>query len=329
MKKALLLSVFTLGSMSAMANCTIELQYQGTVLGQNIFSAPQCRDAIRECKKVQKSYERNHMLPADELSCVKYDDVVTPGNGGYDDDYTDGPVIVHPPVNTDPRPMTRYEALRILEDAEGDSRQGEENYDLIMSYVTSGQVYLRDGVEAFVRILEAVGSSNTVEARNTFSIVLSSSQHSNISPVAIANIFAVNAQTEGDAKQARENLDFIASLSLSNSLDLIEAMSEFDKLLSSIGASSTVSVRSLFNTIVTTKRINTRLSVVVNAAIAIERIESDVNQTTQNIALVNKATKSRSVSFSEAKNTMIDLLNRYGSGSTSTVQSKFRKIFSI
>ena len=43
------------GPFSAVANCTIELQYQGSVLGQNIFSAPICRDAIRECKRTQKN----------------------------------------------------------------------------------------------------------------------------------------------------------------------------------------------------------------------------------------------------------------------------------
>jgi hypothetical protein len=106
-------------------------------------------------------------------------------------------------------------------------------------------------------------------------------------------------------------------------------MVEFNQVLVAVGTGSTTDARTLFNIIATTKRVNTRLSVVVNGALEILAIENDANQTAQNISLVNQAAQIRGVSFSEAKNTMIDLLNRYGSGSTTTVQNKFRKVFNI
>ena len=115
------------------------------------------------------------MLPSDELSCVKFDDVVV-------NPLNDGPVIVDP-INTDPSPMSRYQALRILEDAEGDSFQAEENFDIIMNYVNSGSVRLRDGVDSFVIILNATGSGNTTDARNGFRSVMDASLKTGISSV--------------------------------------------------------------------------------------------------------------------------------------------------
>jgi hypothetical protein len=321
MKNTLLLSVMALGSLSAMANCTVELQYQGSVLGQNIFSAQVCRDAIRECKRTQKTYERNHMLPSEELSCVKFDDVVVnPPN--------DGPVIVDP-INTDPSPMSRYQALRILEDAEGDSRQAEENFDIIMNYVNSGAVRLRDGVDSFVMILTATGSGNTTEARNGFRSVMDASFKTGISSVVLSQQLSDNIKLENDANQGVQNFDILINLSQNTGLDPVELMVEFNQVLVAVGTGSTTDARTLFNIIATTKRVNTRLSVVVNGALEILAIENDANQTAQNISLVNQAAQIRGVSFSEAKNTMIDLLNRYGSGSTTTVQNKFRKVFNI
>ena len=108
----------------------------------------------------------------------------------------------------------------------------------------------------------------------------------------------------------------LADLSLRAGIDAINLMVEFNQVLTSVGTASTIEARTLFNTI-------------VNATLEILSIENDANQTAQNISLVSEASKIRGVSFSEAKNTMIDLLNRYGSSNTTTVQNKFRKIFKI
>jgi len=324
MKKTLLLSVMAFSSFAAVADCTVELQYQGSVLGQNTFTAPVCRDAIRACKRTQKGYERNHMLPKEDLSCVKFDDViVNPPSDGQD-----GPVDIDP-INTNPNPMSRYQALRNLEDAEGDSVQAEENFDIIMNYVNSGSVRLREGVDSFIIILSATGSGNTTDARFGFNSVMEASARTNISPINLSQQLSENIRIENDADQGIQNFNMLADLSLRSGIDAINLMVEFNQVLTSVGTGSTTEARTLFNTIVNSKRSNTRLAVVVNAALEILSIENDANQTAQNISLVSEASKIRGVSFSEAKNTMIDLLNRYGSGNTTTVQNKFRKIFNI
>jgi hypothetical protein len=320
MKKTLLLSVMALGSFGAMADCTVELQYQGTVLGQNTFNAPVCREAIRSCKRAQKGYERNHMLPASELACVKFDDVVVDPRDPTDVDNDNGGGHGQ---------MSRYDAIRILEDAEGDSMQGEENFDIIMNYVNSRSTSLRDGVDTFITILSATGSNDTAAARDGFYKVMDATAQTNISPVTLSQQLSENIGTEGDSNQGIENFVLLVNLSVNNNLDPIETMIEFNKVLREVGINDTSNARILFNSLVTTKRVSTRLSVVVKAAIEIQRIEVNASQTAENIALVNKASKRSRVSFSEAKNTMIDLLNRHGASNTSTVQSKFRKIFNI
>lgn len=115
--KKLLLAALAASPLIASADCMIELQYQGTVLGQNVFTAPACRDAMRDCKRAEKSYERNHSLT--ELSCVKIDDIdgprdpnpypptdPNPPGGGYN---PPGPVDPLPP-NGNPGPLPPFPA---------------------------------------------------------------------------------------------------------------------------------------------------------------------------------------------------------------------------
>lgn len=97
--KKLVLAVLAASPLLANADCLVELQYQGTVLGQNVFNAPVCREAMRECKRAEKSYERNHSLT--ELSCVKVDDVARPHDPTP---YPPGPVDPVPP-NGNPGPF--------------------------------------------------------------------------------------------------------------------------------------------------------------------------------------------------------------------------------
>ena len=68
--KNLILATTFLTSFSALANtCFVELQYQGSVLGQNVFEEQTCRDSLRQCKRAEKKYEMEHNLS--ELECVR------------------------------------------------------------------------------------------------------------------------------------------------------------------------------------------------------------------------------------------------------------------
>jgi hypothetical protein len=74
MKKNLLMSALVFGSLgltaTASGSCVVELQYQGSILGQNIFEEANCREALKQCKITEKRYERDHLLPNEEMTCV-------------------------------------------------------------------------------------------------------------------------------------------------------------------------------------------------------------------------------------------------------------------
>lgn len=79
--KNFFLCALAIGSFSAMADanansCVVELQYQGAVLGQNVFAYDDCRSALRECKKTEMTYERQNNLS--ELQCVRLSNAPAP-----------------------------------------------------------------------------------------------------------------------------------------------------------------------------------------------------------------------------------------------------------
>lgn len=338
MKKTLIVSVLALSSVSAFANCVVEMQYQGMPFGQNIYQTGQCRDAIRECKKASKKMEREVMIVRrnstipffqdGELQCVKMGDIVdpNPGNGGSTGNGDD--VIVNPdPIDTNP--MSRYEALSILETIENDTNQANQDFDLIMSYVNSGTVFVREGVDVFVAIINSTGSGSTTDAQNIFRNVMDKYIATGVSPMELASVFVNSNRIEADNNQANENLNLIVALMPNYTEAVAEAGAEFHRVLNLVGKGSTTDARDLFTTIVQTKRQGTRLSRVVDAVIEIERMENNPAQTGENIALVNQAAKIPGVTFSEATSTLVSLLERHGAGSTTTVQNKFRRVYGL
>ena len=90
MKKTLIAGLVALTSIPTFANCLVEMQYQGSRLGQYSFEAPTCREAKRECMKTSKKMEREVMIVSrnstepffldNELTCVTLTN--NPGNGG-------------------------------------------------------------------------------------------------------------------------------------------------------------------------------------------------------------------------------------------------------
>lgn len=338
MKKTIIAGVVALSSMSTFANCVVEMQYQSMPFGQNVFQAGQCRDAIRECKKESKKLEREVMVVRrnssqpffmdGDLQCVKLTgNNPGPGNGGGSTGNGDD-VIVNPgPIDTNP--MSRYEALSILENIENDTNQANQDFDLIMSYVNSGVIFVREGVDVFVSIINSTGSGNTSDAQLTFRNVMDKYTATGVSPMELASVFVNSNRIEGDNAQANDNLNMIVNLMPNYTEAPAEAGAEFHRVLNLVGSGNTSEARTLFETIVNTKRQGTRLSRVVDIAIEIERMEGNAAQTAENIALVNRAAKMGGVTFSEASSTMISLLERHGAGNTSTVQNKFRRVYGL
>ena len=333
MKKTLIAGVLALSSVTTFANCVVEMQYQGMPFGQNIFQANQCRDAIRECKKTSKKLERevmfvrrNSSVPFfmhGDLQCVKMGDVVGPGPGPGNDD------VVVDPTPIDTNPMSRYEALSILETIENDTNQANQDFDLIMSFVNSGTVFVSEGVDVFVAIINSTGSGSTTDAQNTFRNVMDKYIATGVSPMELASVFVNSNRIEVDNNQANENLNLVVSLMSVYTETVAQAGAEFHRVLNLIGKGSTTDARDLFTTIVESKRQGTRLSRVVDIVIEIQRMENNAAQTGENIALVNQAAKIPGVTFSEASATMISLLERHGAGSTTTIQNKFRRVYGM
>jgi len=323
--KTTLTSLLLLSSVSSFANCVVELQYQNNVLGQNIFSSQVCTDAMRDCKRTQKMYEMNHMLPANELQCVRFDSTTGPiPNDPIPNDPTGG-------VVTDPNPMSRYEALRALEDAEGDSQQGEENFDLIMSYVRNGDIFLRDGVQTYNKILGYLGSNNTDSARRLFKESMALSVRQYLTAKDASDLIIKNIKVEGDVNQGLDNVKLSESYidGSMNASNIYMVNDEFIRVLKRVSISNTDSARQLFKALANGRRPGSSLSREIDNAFKILDIEGNIDQTLENMKLINQAASLSGVNMNEAVNTMIDLLKRYGASNTSTVQQKFKKIYRI
>lgn len=332
MKKTLSTILF-LSSVSSFANCIVELQYQNTVLGQNIFQSNICTDAMRDCKRTQKMYERTHMLPANELQCVKFDSntgpiPTDPTGPSYPDPTPNDPTGG---VGSDPNPMSRYEALRALEDAEGDAQQGEENFDLIMSYVRNGDIFLRDGVDSFNKILRYLGSNNTSSARILFKESMALSARQFLTAKDASDLIIKNIKVEGDVTQGLDNVKLAENYTDGNigSSDIYMVNDEFIRVLKRLGINNTDSARLYFKAIATGRQLGQSLAREIDFSFRILDIEANTDQTLENMVLANKAANLSGVSMNEAVNTIIDLLNRYGSNNTTTVQQKFKKIYRL
>lgn len=330
MKKTLIAGLVTLTSLPTFANCIVEMQYQGTRFGQNIFQGQTCRDAKRECNKTLKAMEREVMVVTrnatepffmeGDLTCATVNDVNPgPGNGGNNGNGGNSGGIGNGPTPMDPNPMSRYEALMILEDIENDRNQADQDFEIIMSYVNQGVIFTREAVDVFVAAINSTEASSTSDAQRVFSNVMEKFIQSGVTPMEYASIFVNSNRIENDNSQAEENLNMIYNLMPQLTEMPAQAAAEFHRVLNKVGSGSTTEARSLFTTIVNTKRAGTRLSRVVDIAIDIQTRENNASQTGENIALVNQAASISGVTFSEAANTMISLLDRYGAGSTTTV----------
>src|SRR5690606_11771094 len=126
------------------------------VLGRNVFTAYECRDALRECKIAQKTYERENKLS--ELECVS-----------YNASNPNPPTNPYPPTNPNPYPnpnqnYSRLEALRALEAVENSTRDADENLNIIMNEVARNVGSLYELTTSFVRLLELNGGEDTTTA---------------------------------------------------------------------------------------------------------------------------------------------------------------------
>jgi len=340
MNKTILTALMVLGTSGAYANdCMVELQFEGSVLGQNTFIGQTCIDATRQCKRAEKTYERKYGFTNDELSCVRVGDIgpgnggnnggnnggYNPGNGGNNGGNNGG----YNPGNGNYDPTySRTQALLDLEQIERSSNDASEAFDLIIMNVDQFKVSLRDGVDLYREITRIHnGPSSTTSTMQVFELLVNEASASQVDVLALAQSYDSMMIAERDMNQSIENVSLVASLAANNNVDIIQALDSFVVLLKMIGTDQTTSVRNVFSRIITIKRI--MLQTAISDFQTMLNLESGVDDAIGNYDLVIMAASSPSIRYNEALQSMIDLLNNYGASSTSTVRSRFRQIYGI
>ena len=346
--KKLLISALAISCFSASASarhCVMELQYQGAVLGQNIFSSEICREAMRECKRTQIMYEREHMLS--ELQCVRIDGNQTPSpipprtnptpprNGGNPPYPGDGGNYPYPgdggntgPLPPNPTPVyTRLDAMSDLERMENDNQQASDNYLLIMSHVDQGIIDLRGAVTVFGQIMQANGGSNsTDDTRGVFSYIMGEVSYQT-SALELAMAYETMARLENDSQQALENLRLVINQAKMNQTNIVLSLEIFSQMLAASGANNTTTVRAVFSELIKTKMV--RLDVAVADYGRLRVLENEDAHAMDNYKLVLQAARRSGSSYQEAMTSMEELSRRHGANQTDTVQRKFREIFRL
>lgn len=340
MKKTLFSTLMLLASGAYANDCIVELQFEGSVLGQNSFMAQSCLDATRECKRTQKRYEMRYGFNSDELSCVRLNGSSignggynpqnpNPGNGGYNPNPNSGNGGYNPNSNPGYDPTySRTQALLDLERLEGSSSQADEVFELITAYVSDLQIGLRNGVELFTELTRIHGGNgSTTFTKSVFEVMVAEANSNQIDVFELTKKYEDLVVTEGSKEQAIENLQVIARLSLENNVELIRAIDGFNVVLNTIGNGNTSSARTIYASLISVRRV--MLEIIIEDYIEMYRIEGDMNAAIGNIELILEAAAIPSVRYREAKQSMIDLFATYGSGNTSTVRSKFRRIYGL
>jgi hypothetical protein len=332
-EKTLMTSLMLLSSGLYANDCMVELQFEGAVLGQNTFIAQTCIDATRECKRAQKRYEMRFGFTSADLSCVRLGDVSpNPGNGGYNPNPNPNPGNggYNPnPGNGNYDPTySRTQALLDLEAIENSTSQADEVYSMIISYVNDFKITLKDGVDLFREITRIHGGNgSTTATKQAFEILVEEAALTQADVFLLAQKYDSIMSTERSVDQSVENILFIFNQTQVNNIESVRAMDSFNIILNIVGSGNTTDARNVFSRLVRVRRV--MLETLVEDFQELFLIERSVNDALSDLNLVLSAAELPSVRYREAKQSMIDLLNTYGSGSTSTVQSKFRRIYGI
>lgn len=321
MKKMIVTAATFVASVAQANVCTVELQYQGNVLGQNTFSAPDCRSAMRECKRTEKIYEIEHNLG--ELACARVDSMPAPGNGGYNP-YP--PTNPEPPVPRPNPPYSRLEAMRELDAMENSSSDADGNYNLIMNHVEAGQIGLKEGVEIFRILMRANGGSgSTSESRAAFSKIVASLRSSS-DPMADAYAYEEMAGLENGPSDAVKNLSIAVDVSSSEGLSLKSALNSFVRLLKTWGSGKTDDVGQVFERLANGRSLRP-FDRAVEDYITLAVLENTPEDAMKNYELVVEASLRAGIPYREALKSMQSLSKSYGANSTATVQTKFKEIY--
>ena len=363
MKKSLLTTLIALGSLSSYnamaADCVVELQFEGAVLGQNTFIGNTCIDAVRDCKRTQKAYERKYSFADGELSCVRLGDIGPgpgPGNGGghnggghtggghnggNNGGYNGGGHNGgghngggHTGGNNggynggyDPN-YSNLQALNDLEDMENDNSQARDVYNVILDFVDQRMLGLREGVDLYAQILSANGGANSTDASKAVLIMLvNEAAASQIAPAILGDAYVRMVNAENDDDQAKENLRIVLNQAQINGVDPVLAIDTFAALLEASGPNATDEVRRVFLEFIVIRRVS--IDKAIRDYTVIANLENSADDAMSNYKLVLAAAERPSVRYRDALDAMIQLLQRHGANGTSTVQSKFRDIFRL
>jgi hypothetical protein len=291
---------------SPVNQCVIELQYQGTVLGQNVFVDSICKNARKECRKTKRRYEKEHLLP--KLRCQRLDIPNTRPNN--------------------PNPVyTRMQALSDLEVAEAGSRsQAQQNFDMILDSVEQGIISLYDGTQLVIGLLQ-VDHTKTREIQGLYRKIMAIALTSQVDPFLLGQEMLINTQIEKNVSQPTETLQLVVTHNNDNKVHVLDGMQAFNLLLGASDKSKTNEVREAYKKLVAAN-IPSMFRAAKNFT-KIRPLENNDKDAMENTILVAAAASIQGVSYAEALQTMVELLQKYGSGETNTVQAKFKKIFRL
>lgn len=317
MKKTLLI-LTAVASAQSYAMCTAELQYQGSVLGRNIFTAYECRDALRECKMAQKTYERENKLS--ELECVSYNDSnPTP----------------YPNPNPNPNPYpnpdqnySRLEALRAIEAVENSAQDADMNLNLVLNEVSRNVGSLYELTTVFVKLMQLNGGANsTSETQAMFKRFADIAFLNHMGATEVVEAYELISRNENGNADSQRAVELALNLSASHGITLYEAAQAYvDILRVEGGANSTTETVSTMTYLTNLTQREKRSS--IQFYLDIRALENGSADARNLLGLVFNAID-KGIRPNEAQGSMVSLLRQYGANETSTIINKYRNMFRI
>lgn len=329
MKKALL--IFTaVASAQSYAMCTAELQYQGSVLGRNVFTAYECRDALRECKMAQKTYERENKLS--ELECVSYNDSnPNPPTNPYPP--TNPNPNPYPPTNPNPYPnpgqnYSRLEALRAIEAAENSAQDADMNLNLVLDEVSRNVGSLYELTNVFVKLLQLNGGANsTSETQVMFKRFADIAFLNHMPMTEVSDAYELVSRAENGNSDSQKAVELSLNLSISHGISLYEAATAYVDILRAEGGANSTSDTVTTITYLTNLTQREKRSA-IQFYLDIRVLENGSADARNLLNLVFNAID-KGIRASEAQGSMVSLLRQYGANETSTIINKYRNMFRI
>lgn len=316
------LMALTFASGNAMADCVVELQLNGRLLGgaTNIFRAYECRDALRSCMQKKMQLERNNPN-LNNLTCQ------TVSNGGPS--YPPAPNPYPPTPNPYPpsNDMSRYELILEIERLENSQNDVEQVVDFITNMSFTGSGTKRELARVYATLLSMHGgNTNTASAMSDMRKLEQKAKRNYLPLTVQLQRYQAAKAIENTLDDAHTVMDRVEDADLKFQRGFDYTLEVYADILRFAGGNSnTADALSILNKILTR---GTSAHVTYDLYKQFRAVENTIDDAFSAIDLIYQA-QSRGIPLNEARYELERLIRQYGNSNTADAHRRFRYIYNF